>query len=323
MLILNEAQMLEVLSTEEVMDSVVKAFEIYESQEYFMPDRMHLDIGKKNLLYMPSSADNCLGTKYLTLFPENIARGLPTLYGLMILNDYETGRPLCILDGKTLTALRTGAVGGLGAKFTTPEDISSVGLIGAGVQGYYQLLYTSKVRNFSRVYIFDTRKESAASFAESIKPLYGAQTEIIVCDSTEELLAKSSLIITTTTALNPVLPDNAQALKGKHFIGIGSYKPTMREYPDALFSVVDNIFLDVEFGKEETGDLANPLERGLLDEKSIRSFGEFILQGKDGDSVKNSTTFFKSVGMALFDLTLGHALYKKALEKGIGVSVDI
>ncbi len=323
MLILNEAEMLKVLSAEEVMQSVVKAFEIYESKDYFMPDRMHVDLGKKNLLFMPSAANNWLGTKYLTLFPENISRGLPTLYGLMVLNDFDTGRPLCILDGKTLTALRTGAVGGLGTQFTTPEDTSSVGLVGTGVQGYYQLLYASKVRTFKEVYLFDSYKSSAEALKERIAPLFGADTKITICADTTELLERSQLIITTTTSLDPVLPNDASLLKGKHYIGIGSYKPHMREYPDALFSVADSIFVDVELGKEETGDLAYPLEHGLLDESAILSFGDYILRATDTEKVKGGTTFFKSVGMALFDLSLAHALYAKALEKKLGVSVDI
>ncbi len=323
MLILNDAQMMQILTPEEVMDKVKEAFALYEQKNFFMPHRIHKDFNNKTLLYMPSASGKCLGTKYLTLMPENIAKGLPTIYGLMILNDYDTGRPLCILDGKTLTAVRTGGVGGLGIKYTTPNNVSSIGLVGTGVQGYYQLMYASRVRNFSKICLFDTKMENILSFKARVSGFFPDETNFVLCTSTEQLLEESEVIITTTTASTPVLPSKSSAFKGKHFIGVGSYKPTMREFPDELFEVVDNIFTDVDLAKEESGDLADPIKNGILNPQQIYSFGQHILDQKDIEKVKKSTTFFKTVGMALFDVTVGDAMYQKALKENIGVKVDI
>jgi ornithine cyclodeaminase len=305
------------------MAAVEDAFHIYESRDFFMPDRVHIDKGQKTLLYMPCMAGAILGTKYLTLFPENIPKGLPTIYGLMILNDFETGKPLCILDGKTLTALRTGAVGGTGIRYTTPETITSVGLVGAGVQGYHQLMYAARVRDIKTVCLYDVNTAKLPAYAESLQKILRPGTRVEICKDTTELLAKCELIITATTSNIPVLPDNAKALRGKHFIGIGSYKPFMREYPDALCMVVDNLFIDTEIAKEETGDLARPLESGLLTEDRVRSFGEYILRGTDKEAVKNSTTLFKSVGMALFDVVIAEVIYRKAEQGNIGHTVTM
>lgn len=323
MLVLSEKELLESVTLDEVMDSIEDAFRIYVGNDFFMPDRVHIDHGQKTLLYMPCIAGGLLGTKYLTLFPENIPKSLPTIYGLMILNDYETGRPLCILDGKVLTALRTGAVGGTGIKHTTPNTVSTVGLIGAGVQGYYQLMYATHVRSISTIYIYDRDAEKLLEYADTIRAMVKSSTKVEICANVTDLLQKSEVIITTTTANNPVLPDDASMLKGKHFIGIGSYKPSMREYPPAICEVVDNLFIDVELAKEETGDIAQPLKSGILTEDRIRSFGEYMLHGEDKESVKNSTTFFKSVGMALFDVVIADLIYKKALKNNIGHNIDM
>jgi ornithine cyclodeaminase len=135
-----------------------------------------------------------------------------------------------------------------------------------------------------------------------------------------ELLAKCELVITATTAKTPVLPDDARALQGKHFIGIGSYKPSMREYPDALCTVADSLFIDTEIAKEESGDLAQPLESGLLTDDRIRSFGAYLLNGTDQEAVRKGTTLFKSVGMALFDIVIAELIYRKAEQGNIGLS---
>ena len=321
MRILNEQEILRTVTLDEVMAAVEDAFRIYESRNFFMPDRVHIDNERKTLLYMPCMAAGILGTKYLTLFPENIPKGLPTIYGLMILNDFETGKPLCILDGKILTALRTGAVGGTGIRHTTPESLASAGLVGAGVQGYYQLMYAARVRDIKTVSLYDVNTAKLPAYAESLQKILRPETRVEICKDTTELLAKSELVITATTSKTPVLPDDANALRGKHFIGIGSYKPVMREYPDSLCTVVDNLFIDAEIAKEETGDIAQPLESGLLTEGQVRSFGEYILRGTDKEAVKGSTTLFKSVGMALFDIVIANVIYRKAEQGNIGHSV--
>lgn len=318
MLVLNEQDILHSVTLEDVLLAVEDAFRIYVDNDFFMPDRTHVDYGKKTLLFMPCAAGGILGAKYLTLFPENIPKGLPTIYGLMILNDHDTGKPLCILDGKLLTALRTGAVGGTGIRQTTPENASTVGLIGAGVQGYYQLMYAAHVRPLARVSLYDADTAKLGAYAASLRRILKPETEIVTRDSAAELLRDSEIIITTTTATSPVLPDDADALRGKHFIGIGSYKPTMREYPPALCSVVDNVFIDTAIAVEETGDIAGPLKEGVLREDQIRPFGEYLLRGTDKEAVKNGTTFFKSVGMALFDVVIANAVYRKALQNNIG-----
>ncbi len=322
MLVLNEQAMLEAISLDDVMDGVEKALKIYDANDFFMPHRMHVNEGQKTLLYMPCIADNALGTKYLTLFPDNIPKNLPTIYGLMILNDLETGEPLCILDGKLLTALRTGAVGATGIKYTTPDHASSIGLVGAGVQGYYQLLYAFNTRPIKNVYLFDSKQDNLTTFADKIAAIK-PDVKIHICNNTTELLESSEIVITATTSFEPVLPNDASLLQGKSYIGIGSYKPQMREFPPALFEATKHVFIDVDLAKEETGDLAKPLAEGILKDEQIKTLGGYILHESNKEQVKNSTSFVKSVGMALFDVVVSKVIYTRALEKGLGLKTQM
>ena len=108
-------------------------------------------------------------------------------------------------------------------------------------------------------------------------------------------------------------------MKEKHIIGIGSYKPEMQELPDALFRTLNQIFVDTEHAKKESGDLSIRLANGLIQEDQIYTLGKLI--NKEIIIDDSQTTLFKSVGMALFDLIVARKIYLNALDKGIGTEV--
>jgi ornithine cyclodeaminase/alanine dehydrogenase-like protein (mu-crystallin family) len=323
MLVLNARELQEAASLDEILAAVEKSFAVYEGKRFFMPHRVHVDYDSKNLLYMPCAAEGVLGTKYLTIFPENIQKGLPSLDGLMILNDHDSGKPLCVMSGKTLTALRTGAVGGTGIRHTTPENVSTLGVIGAGVQGFYQIRYAVHVRNIKHVYLYDAYVKSLDQYIQRLTQILPQGVTVNACANATELLQASEVVVTATTAASPVLPDDPALLKGKHFIGIGSYKPTMREFPDALCSLVDTVYVDTDFAKEESGDLSQPLASGALTENRIKTFGDYLLNTPDKDRVKRNTTFFKSVGMGIFDVIVADIVYQRAKKHGLGREVEM
>lgn len=323
MIYLNSEEIISALSLKEIMDSVEEAYKLYEKKDYEMPSRIHVDHGEKEtLLYMPCFAKGLFGTKMLTGFETNAEKGLPVIDGLMVLNDGVTGKPVCIMDAKSITMLRTGAIGGLGVKYTTPENIRTLGLVGTGVQGFYQVVYACMVRNIKKVYLFNRNEEKAFEFAERLQRRLG-NIEIHVMNSIRELVEASEVIITATTSEKPVIPADAQLLKGKHFIAIGSYKPFVREFPDELFTVVDKVYADIEFAKEESGDLCIPIEKGLIHSVDIKTFGKLVTGEIPFEESSKGTTFFKSVGMALFDIITAEKIYKRAVEEGMGTNLKL
>ncbi len=322
LLILNNHAVEKAVSYEKIMDAIEEAYRLYETDTFYMPPRMHVDHGQKTLLYMPCFAPDLFGTKILTVFPENAHMGLPAIDGLMLLNDFETGKPIAIIDGKSLTAMRTGAVGGVAIRHTTPMTASSVGIVGTGTQGYHQALFACRARPIKKVIVFDKYRQKLPAFVEALKArLKDIDVEEAV--SVEQLLKNSQIIVTTTTSEEPVLPDDVSLLKGKHFVGIGSYKPSMREYPDALFSLVDKIYVDTEHAKKETGDLVYPLAKGLLREDQVDTFGHLLLANHTKLPASGETTFVKSVGMAVFDLVVSKLIYECALAEGLGQEVPM
>ena len=324
MIILNEREMWQAVTLEDVMGAIEKAFDMHRRGDYLMPDRFIAQKEKDMMLYMPCFSSEYVGTKMLAEFPENPKKGLPYLSGLMILNDGETGQPKAIMNGSVLTAMRTGAVGGVGAKYLSRTDCKSVGLIGCGVQGLHQIMYVCSVRPIKDVYLYDAFNKNLEGFIERLcNKLNNDEIQIHVCENSDEVVKHSDILVSATQATNPVYSNDPELLKGKCFIAIGSWRPERRELPDAIYSLIKNVYTELPYACEETGDLRIPLETGVLKQEDVKYMEDLIHDVKNGNAHEhNETTFFKSVGMGLFDLCAAQLVYEKALEKGIGQKIE-
>jgi len=318
MLYLSKEDISRLVVFEEMIATIEKAMEIYNKKQYLQPDRIGVNTSAtETYLYMPCFTEKIKGTKILTLSMENYKRNLPVIQGVMLLNDPETGQINCILDGASITGYRTGAVGATGIKYTSKEDNKNLGIIGSGVQAYYQALYASSVRELENIYVFDILPDKCKSFAKTLEERL-PKIKVHPASSAEELVNNSEIIITVTPSTSPVLPDKPELLEGKHFVGIGSYKPTMHEYPKSIFQLLDKIYIDVDFALEESGDLITPCEEGWFKKENIETLYPAI---KNNSVKRDKTTFYKSVGMALFDILVADNLYQKALERKMGVNL--
>ncbi len=322
MLVINKKDILNAVTPEQVMDQVEDAMKFYEGQDFLMPVRSHLDYQGNTMLLMPCLTGKLYGTKLVTLCPGNVDKGIPVLDAQVFITDGQTGEALALINGRVLTALRTAAVGGVGIRHLSPPDITRLGVVGAGVQGLHQAWFAGTVRHLESIMFLDIDPEKIKPLADELAgKLPGV--EIKTADSAGELLEHSQSIITCTTAQTPVLIDDAALLKGKHFVGIGSYKPNMREYPESLFRLLDRTYVDTHHAIEETGDLIDPLKAGWLQHEQIKTMGSLLLDGSAPGALRGKTTLFKSVGMALFDLSVGGLIMEQARDKGIGQEVDL
>lgn len=320
MLCLSEGDILKAVTPEEIVDAVESAMRLYETDEFHMPDRMHIDYKENVLLLMPCFTTEKFSTKLVSVFPGNAQKNVPVVIGAVLLNDGETGEPLALLNGTVLTALRTGAVGALGICYLTPRTVKTLGIVGAGMQGFNQALFASYVRDLSDIFVFDIDVQKTLSLIEELtKQRPGIEVHQV--KSVEELLRHSEAVVTATTSLQPVLPDKRELLEGKNFIGVGSYRPDMREFPEALFKLLNRVLIDARQAASESGDLVTPLKNRWIKEHQVSTMGKWIATGekiKEGE-----TTLFKSVGMALFDLVVSDLVYQKAVEKGLGTRVEL
>jgi len=318
MLFINAKNIEAIADPAEMIKTVESAFIALGKGDYVMPARFGFEHQGKTILFMPCFTPEIFGAKTLTIVPENRAKGLPSIDGLVMLNHSETGEPLAILDAKSITAWRTGATGALGAKYLSRKNSDSLGIVGCGVQGLYQTLCICAIRDIKKINLYDIG--DTASFADKLRSCL-PQAAVERCKDTAELVKKSDIIVTTTFSEKPVLPDDAALLKGKCYIAVGSYKPHVRELPDGVFSLAGDVYVDLMHACEESGDLISPMNRGLLKKDNVKLLHSLI------DSpitiAPEETTVFKTVGMALNDIFAARYFYNKALEKGCCVRLEM
>lgn len=320
MKILNAREIEDLVKFPDLIHVIQQAYETFEAGNFVMPDRAHVAWKDNTLLLMPCFTDAAFSTKLVSVFPGNAGRNIPTIQGVVILNDSTTGEPVALLSGVKLTALRTAAVGGLAAQFLSPAETDTLGLVGAGMQGFYQVLAACSQRPIKTVTVLEHRGRDLGPFLADLgEKLPGV--EFKTSKTVEKLLEESRLVITATTSSEPVLPEDPDRLRGRCVIGIGSFRPGMREFPEALFQCVDQCFVDTPFACKETGDLAVPLDKGWILPEAVIPFGRLVTGNVSlSDS---ATTLFKSVGMALFDLFTAVHVVEKAAGTDTGITVDL
>lgn len=322
MIYLTEKDILQAVCFNDLLDAIEASMYMYENKEFHMPKRLHVDYEDNTLLLMPCFTKDCFGTKLVSLFPQNPEKNLPVLTGIMVLNDAQTGLPLALLNGPALTALRTAAVGSVSIRRLTPDNIQSLGIIGAGVQGFYQAWVACSARDLKDIYVFDLYAKKTTAMIEKLSKVI-PDVNLHQANCVEDLLDNSQTVITATTSFEPVLPNEEELLSDKHFVGIGSYKPNMREFPEAVFSLLNMVFIDTDHALEESGDLIVPLQNNWIRREQVMTLGKFLNENTSQNKAKKETTLFKSVGMALFDVCAAELIYDSAIRKGLGQKIDL
>ncbi|KMY52781.1 ornithine cyclodeaminase [Bacillus sp. FJAT-27231] len=321
MLLLSEKHMQQAASMADIIEAVKTAYEIYDKEQFQMDARTHLSHNEDTLLLMPCYANQSFGTKIVSVFPHN--RSSPVTQGMMILTDGNNGTTKALLNGTYLTGLRTGALGGLAARYLAPEDAHSVGLIGTGVQGFYQLAAICLERPIQDIYLFNRTPEKAAAFSEKIKSHISPHVNIHIKHQPDEVISRADMIVTATTSHTPVLPNDPGLYNGKLVIGVGSFQPCMRELPEELFKKADHLFIDTLDAIQESGDVIDPLKSRWLTESQVIPFSSVVTSKVTPPLSTEKPIVFKSTGMALFDVIAASVIYEKAVEQGIGLEVEL
>jgi ornithine cyclodeaminase/alanine dehydrogenase-like protein (mu-crystallin family) len=320
MLVLSGDDLMKLFRPAELIEAVESAARAQDENQVIVPTRLRVDWSGNSLLTMPAVASKASAVKIVSVIPSNAARGLPVINGLVVLNDGETGVPLAAMNASVLTALRTGAVGALGVKYQTPQDIPSVGIIGCGVQGAWQAIFACALRPIRTVLVTSRSAARFEAFCATVGR-HAPGARVAWCENARELLEQTNLIITATTTNEPVLPDDARLLRGKHFISVGSYKPDMQELPDSVYRLAGELAVDTPDARHEAGDVINPLQRGIIESSDIFPIGECVRGVRTIDTA--ATTAYKTVGTAIYDLFAAERLYRAARAQRIGQEITI
>ena len=281
--------------------------------------------GRGVTLVMPAhlsdEAGDALAVKVVSVFPANPGRGLARIQGTVLVLDPSTGRVEGVLEGATLTALRTGAVSGLATELLAREDARVAAIFGAGVQGRTQLEAVCTARRIERVLVCDPVPGATERFVEELAGV-GPIPEDVQVATPREAVSEADVICTATISTDPVFED-PELKPGVHINAVGSYQPHVREIPPETVVRARVVVDDREAALEETGDLIQPIEAGLITAAHIRaSLGELVLGEVEGRESGEQITLFKSVGIAAQDAAAARVALEGARALGLGQWVE-
>ena len=313
------------LPMHEAVEVMKQAFRQVSLGEAVLPARVHLAAPQQHgvALIMPAylPADELMGLKVVTLFDQNPQRGRPRIQAVVLVLDGTDGRPLAVIDGTSLTALRTGAASGAATQLLANPDASVAAVFGAGVQGRTQLEAVLCVRPIREVRVWDPDTEAAERFCVEMSrnsglPVRRAATATAVVQDAD-------IICAATTARTPVFRD-CDLKPGVHINAIGSYQPEVQEIPAETVRRARLVVDHRASAWAEAGDLLIPLRAGLISEDHTHAeLGEIVAGLKPGRTSPREVTLFKSVGVAAQDLAAAARVLQHAQEHRLGTEVSL
>ncbi len=313
---LSEDDIKSLLSMDDAIPAVEIAFREHGLGGVQMPPKSYLYYEKGDLRTMPAYIKklNATGVKIVNSHPQNPEIGLPTVMALVIINSVETGAPLAVMGGTYLTAVRTGAAGGIAAKYLARPESRVVGIVGAGTQARTQLMALARFFDIETVRLADVSLDRAKAFESDAK-------SFLDCDYLIERNVRDAcdcdILVTATPSRKPVvLADWVK--EGTHINAIGADAPGKQELEASLLKrakvVVDDLHQAIH-----SGEVNVPISMGVYREDEIYAqLGEIVAGKLPGRVDAGEITIFDSTGLAIQDIAVASMIYSKSEHLEIG-----
>lgn len=314
-LVLNHAEVEQLLGMNDCLDVMAAALEALAREQAYQPLRPVVrapDVpGFMGLMPAYSQRDGW-GLKVVNIYPDNPKRGLDAHQGAVLLFDGETGETKAVMNASAITAIRTAAVSGVATRLLARDDASVLAILGAGVQARSHLQAMNCAMRAERTYLWSRDFERAQAVAvdfDGVTPV----------ESCEEAVREADVVCTTTSAREPIL-QRGWLKPGAHVNAVGANIPTAREL-DTQTMAEASVFVDRrESTENESGDylLARADGAGV---EIAAELGEVIAGKHPGRTSNDELTVFKSLGLAVEDLAAAQYLYDRAQQQGAGTWV--
>jgi len=354
--LLTESDVKAVLSMDDLVEAMASALQRFSSGRVVQPVRPTIVIAPDAFFgTMPAfvrgaesssaadfgAAGSALGAKLVTVFGSNAARGMHTHLATIMLLDPDTGALLALLDGRYITEARTAAVSAVSSRLLARKTAGSLAIIGSGVQARSHLEALSRVHNLRQVTVWSPNKSHRDQFvAEAnaatgsnggqagVRPLHkglggqpGASPQVKAVDHAGEAVVGADIIVLVTSSPTPVV-ESGWVKPGAHVISVGACRPNQREMDPALVARA-RVFVDSRAAAlVESGDVVMGIQEGRFGaDHIVAELGE--LGDGSGRGSDTEITIFKSLGMAVEDVTAADLAYRRAVERGIGQELTL
>jgi alanine dehydrogenase len=295
-LVFPQETVLQAIHPEEAIERVRDGFVRYAGSEWQMPPKTYLDASPNgDFRAMPAKGAGLAILKWVTSFPGNPEAGLPVVMGVICVSSVADGEPLALVDVRSITALRTGAVAAVAAQELAREDASSVGMIGCGLHGTWAARCLAAAE-YGPGLCYDPDPEAAGQLAGELGWEVGTHEDALACD-----------IVTCVTPGHEVVVRAGDLRPGLHLNMLGADGPGKAEAePEAVAQA--ELFCDEWEQASHGGELTGAVEAGLVARDQVIELGEVLTGSHRGRSAPDGVTLFDSTGLAIQDLALCLAL---------------
>lgn len=327
MIVLKGEDVRRALPMDQTIEGIKRAYAALSGGRAELPQRLPLKVAPREGIsfvmpaYVRDETEEALAVKVVSVFPKNRELGVPILQAAVLVLDPQTARPVALLEGGTLTAIRTGGASGAATDLLARHDSRTLAIFGAGVQGRTQLEAVCTVRCIETVWIYDPDPKKAEDFMAEMRGKGPVPAHLVRARRPQEAVAHADIICAATTSHIPVFED-ADLRPGVHINGVGSFTQAMREIPPETIKRSLLVVDSRPAALEEAGDLIQPIEEGLITAGHIHAeLGEIILGRKPGRNSPTQITCFKSVGLAVQDAVAAQLALENARLAGLGQEV--
>ena len=355
--LLTEADVKAVLSMDDLIDVMASALQRFSTRQVEQPLRSVISVEGDAAFFgtMPAFVRAAsqsgfggasLGAKLVTVFSANAARGLHTHLASIVLLDPETGALRALLDGRYITEARTAAVSAVSSRLLARRTAASLAIIGSGVQARSHLEALSRVHRLRQVTVWSPNKLHRDEFVEYAKTAMGSDPKaptggpsgsdpehtpnsgvgsdpkVAAVDHAGEAVVGADVIVLVTASPTPVI-ESGWVKPGAHVISVGACRPTQREMDPALTARA-RLFVDSrQAALVESGDVVLGIQEGRFGADHIAGEIGEVVNGAPGRRSDTDVTIFKSLGMAVEDVTAADLAYRRAVERGIGTELTL
>jgi alanine dehydrogenase len=299
------------LTMKDCVEVVEKAFRLYGEEKVQMPPKAYLYFTEfsGDLRCMPGYIPelNAAGIKAVNVHPNNRKVGLPTVMATILLNDPKTGFPIAIIDGTHITNMRTGAAGGIAAKYLAKENCKKVAFIGAGIQAETQvaaLMITKPM--ITEASVVDLDKDRAEAFARLCSDNYKLKATVVA--NIHDACVDADVINCTTAARKPIVM-KADVPKGAHINAIGADAEGKQELESIILRDA-KVVIDDWVQASHSGEINVPVREKLFTQENVAAeLGKVIAGNQKVRQSDDDITVFDSTGLAIQDLVTAAHVY--------------
>ncbi|MEJ2010725.1 MAG: hypothetical protein P8X64_00695 [Anaerolineales bacterium] len=327
LLVLNAEEVRKALPMEQAVEAMIEAYSQLSTGKSQVPLRARINLPEVDgiALFMPAYLEgtNEFGMKFVSVFPNNAEYELPTIHALAVAIDPQTGRPLALLEGAALTAIRTGAGSGAATKLLARQDAVRAAIFGSGAQARTQLEAICTVRQIEHAWIYSLDRPGAERMVSDLAGAGPIPQSLEIAENPQQAVQDADIICTATTSHEPVF-DGTHLKPGVHINAIGSFTPQMQEIDSYTLSRAYIVLDSRDAVLSESGDVLIPLAEGAISEGDLGvELGAIAAGLKPGRTSEEQITLFKSVGVAVQDAIAASRAVRRAQEVGLGEMVQL